>query len=521
MRYLLRHIVICFALLLIACQKEGVEEYGDSVSLTFRLATSAMTRGNVTEFPSDPSTWSQAEQVVDGRYLYTVSVYLVDEARQIVARQENIAVADQAKEVVVKFDESYQLKRGLYTLMAVANQTDCTINGTTYDSGLLSGWVSSTYEELMSNKIGANEDNISPKDVVQPLSLMKEIELHAGRNVIEGELVRTFARIRIEINNNSGTLPLSVNKLTFSDNFAQRNAYVFDDGTTRKYFGTSGAPVATSDSALQSLVNENGNKTIQAQTSAVVFDGYLLESAVDDDASFTYTLDLTYDGVVSETHSFSRTSNTYINRVSDLDVGAESYFLIYNTERKRYLSAGEDDQVMTASINDFSSLSPLNVWQLIKSGNNYYIKNVNTGLYMQTPTGSAVSLGSTPVAYSIHNYDSYSYLSLECGNYYIEVRNSSNNYAVRGNTNHGNSRRFYLYPVTKRSETSAPYQINYNTPITLTSIDPESQQSKKVTAIKRNDFINVLVTVSYNPESGKFEFHVEDWETGGGNVEFN
>lgn len=523
MRNLLRYIVVCLTLVLTACQDSG-SEHSEAVRLTFRLSTAELTRGAVTDSPSNPDSWSQAEKAIDGRYLYTVSVYLVNEQKQIVARRENIEVADQAKEVVLTFDEDDNLKRGIYTLMAVANNADTTISGTTYDSGLLGAWASATYDQLMGNKIGASGDYISPKDVVQPLSLMKQIELHAGSNVVEGELVRTFARIRIEVNNNSGTFPLKINNLTFSNNFAQTSAYVFDDGTTRKYFDPTASLVATSGDALQPFVKDSGKtyKTVEAQKGAVVFDGYLLESKADAGEEYTYTLDLTYDGVVTTSSSFSRENSTAINKAKNLSdsVGDESYFLIYNQYRERYLSADENNRVISVTLSEFSNLSATNVWQLIRNGNNYYIKNVNSGMYMQAPTSSNVTMGNSPIAYSINNNNSNNYLALQSGNY-IEVRNSSNNYSVRGNSKYGNSNRFYLYKVKKTTTQSTPQSITYKTPITLTSIDPVSQQSSKVTAIKRNDFINILVTVSYNPESGEFEFYVKDWESGGGNVEFN
>ena len=63
--------------------------------------------------------------------------------------------------------------------------------------------------------------------------------------------------------------------------------------------------------------------------------------------------------------------------------------------------------------------------------------------------------------------------------------------------------------------------LSYDTPIILSTIDPVTQQSSSTKAIKRNDYINVLVTVSYNPVAGQFDFWVQDWNTGGGNVEFN
>ena len=39
--------------------------------------------------------------------------------------------------------------------------------------------------------------------------------------------------------------------------------------------------------------------------------------------------------------------------------------------------------------------------------------------------------------------------------------------------------------------------------------------------IRRNDFINVLVTVSYNENYNTIDFHVTDWTEKEGNVEFN
>ena len=295
MRNLIRYIAIFVLLLVTACQN-GMDEVGDGVSLSLKLATSQLTRGAVTDYPSDSSKWSQAERAVDGRFLYNVSVYIVDNKGQIVARQENISVDGQVAETVVEFDHTYNIKRGIYTIMAVANNKSYSVDNTTYQSGLLSGWASQNYESLMGNQIAGNSYNISSKSVIQPLSMMKEVELHAGNNMIEGELVRTFARLRIEVKNNSGNLPLKINSLTFSQNFTQKKAYVFDDGTERKYFGEKGAPSSTSNTALQPFVGDNGSaKTIDAQTSAVVFDSYLLESKANSGEPYQYTLDMAYD----------------------------------------------------------------------------------------------------------------------------------------------------------------------------------------------------------------------------------
>ena len=352
-------------LLLASCQHyDDVNSY-DSAELTFRIATSAVgTRGSVTDYPTTPSQWSQAERAADGRYIYALSVYILNDKKQIVAAQENITVSNEATEAVVTFDKSYNLKRGVYTVMAVANHTDHKIGSTTYSGGLTAEWKAGDYQSLMSNIIsGHATDNLSPKNVMQPLSLIKSIELHAGNNVVEGELVRTFARIRIEVKNNSGTLPLTINSLSFSNNFSQRQAYVFDDGSDRKYFGAKGAPLSTSTNALMPFTyDESSNvKTIEARSSAVVFDSYLLESKLADNDFYKYTLDLSYAATVA-TYSYEP-NWTAINDISSMNVGNESYFLIYNSNRKRYLSA-DNDKVGTATLStSISTVATALVWQ--------------------------------------------------------------------------------------------------------------------------------------------------------------
>ena len=55
----------------------------------------------------------------------------------------------------------------------------------------------------------------------------------------------------------------------------------------------------------------------------------------------------------------------------------------------------------------------------------------------------------------------------------------------------------------------------------MTTIDPVTSVVSPVNTIKRNDFINVLISVSYNKEFGDFEFEVKPWEEVSGSIEFN
>ena len=484
----------CLMLLLAACQPQDVmEESEELAELTFKIALSD----------------SGSRGLEDGDYLDKVSVYLVNANNEIVARKENISVPDNATEVEVKFEKSDKLKRGIHTLMAVANH------------GTLNSFTNTDdYNALMNKQVHAttNTDNISPKNIIQPLSLMKEIELHAGHNEVEGELVRTFARLRIEVKNNSGSMPLKINSLTFSDNFSQKQAYVFDDGTDRKYTFDTGAPKSTSTHALQPFTTDDGQsyKTIEAQNSGVVFDSYLLESKVAEGEKYTYTLDLAYGATAN-----GFIVGTELNRREEINKVASGYFLIKNLRSGKFMYCNNENKVYQGG--DFSYLESQllqggatnYLWTLESNGNNmYYIKNVSTGYYIGNPNSSNSAVGVVQkknVLFTFSDYANGNGVMMKYDSKYLNDYSSNFICGWYDSGDIGSTFSFYVIDSA----------IEYDTPITLTTIDPITQQPSSATAIKRNDFINVLITVSYNPVAGTFEFHVEDWNTGGGQVDFN
>ena len=495
----------------------------DCVELMFKVSTSAInSRGNVSDYPNNPSQWSQAEKAIDGRYLYNLSVYLVDENKQIVASQKNITISDQATYAIVTFDKSYNLKKGNYTLMAVANNINHTIESTTYQSGA-TNWKDNSYTELINNTIATTADNVSAKNVIQPLSLMKDITLQYGKNQVTGELSRTISRLRIVVENNSSILPLQINNLTFSDNFTQKQAYVFDDGTNRKYFGNTGAPVATSSYALHPFTTNTDENTlsINPYSSTVVYDGYMLESQVSDNDTYQYTLDLAYKSeAVSQV---SDEDGPWIEVRNPADIADGEYLIcdyasyIYITTLNKTTEAGTTYGTYfykNAEVDD------AHVWVISKtSDGKYYIKNKATGQYMQDPTTSYVGLNANnPFAFTISSHSHSSYTN------YLEIKGSSlflypTYFYLYGSSSYSSSSRIILY--RRASQTPPATSITFNEPITLTTIDHDTHQAKVTKVIRRNDFIDIHVTVSYNTVAGNIDFEVRDWTEVNGDVEFD
>ena len=96
-----------------------------------------------------------------------------------------------------------------------------------------------------------------------------------------------------------------------------------------------------------------------------------------------------------------------------------------------------------------------------------------------------------------------------------------NNYGGKGThlggwkKDDGGKHQFYLaIPAGTRA-------AHYNTPILLETIDPITAQVNQMKNIKRNDFINVLVTVAFDEMNGDFGFMVTPWSEKNGEIEFN
>ena len=98
---------------------------------------------------------------------------------------------------------------------------------------------------------------------------------------------------------------------------------------------------------------------------------------------------------------------------------------------------------------------------------------------------------------------------------YINVHGGDQDKVIGWGQNDAGSQ-FKLYTVNRVEK-----QPKYSDPIVLSTIDPVTSVVSPVNTIKRNDFINVLISVSYNKDLGDFEFEVKDWEEVSGNIEFN
>ena len=500
--------LLCTMWLTIACDEKNIDSNlssGTSLRISFR-SERALPETRGIEDLDDDGTVSELEEIVDGRRMYRLAVFLVSDNNVVasaVLMDGDSRFSNENTEATVTFEDLDYSKS--YQLYAVANY------GNT-DSGANGHLSSFTNPTVQTNVTASSASKLCNSKTPYPLSLKKDIVLQPGVNTVYGELTRTYARMRINIRNQSN-YNLKVTQLDFADKFTQSTADLFQPG------GTANAkPDATSADAVTPFVPNTIIPMFEAAgkvSEATVFDGYMLES---NGGNYSYTLGLEYsDGEAEKNYEVS---SNYINTTAGIQDG--ELYVIYSTNTRKYLYANGTSSVALGE-SFYSAGDQLNhnyVWRLKKvSGNNYNIESLGaSGYYMKGSglTSSTLPLTSAAAAsdyFTVSQNSSYLvFKSTTSRGYYISA--SGNN--VLGSTSTtGNGRRFRLFKVTTTNDI-----VTHKETIPIKTIDNTTGEAIPMQRINRNDFINILVNVSYNDNVGKLEFEVSDWDEVKGDVTF-
>ena len=528
-------LLICAALMMLhGCNKCELASGEQDASLQIRLNAPSYVAElkSVSSDPDSPENWSKWERAVDGRFMYRVTAFLL-QGNRLVAHKD-LTLDGEPDQATIDFEANFT--HGAYTLMVVANYSafEAEDGNVTMHYNGITGFAGTVDEILTHNTIDNFTNTYADsfmnfqiesvngvcRRVPQPLTLVKEIELHPGTNVITGELIRTYSRVRIAVENNSDE-ELMLSSLDFADIFTQSKAYLFEG---KGYLNTKTNIDVTSSNAMTPFTgSETEPVVIPAKEISVVFDAYILESSKgNSNENYNYSMDLGYGGQ----SSYTIKSTTAITKRANLSAGQ---YIICSRNNNYYVKAGANSveaQANALTIRQGATVPKEFVWTFDNKNangtqlgaNNYYIgtdaatSTGATSYYMNNPTNSSITLGANKSVYFTVE-ERQSHLTLKSsgnGTYkYVYLNNGK----VHGYNGNGSSAQFKLYPV------EAPSSSTVEVPVR--TINPATGQAEDVEQISRNDFINAIVKVSYSKNKGHFTFEVRDWYTGGGDVEFN
>lgn len=517
MKHLVMKYWLCLlflSLTLIACQEDAqVSEKDDAsaASLTLTFAVSGEEPGSRgLEDLNDDGTITEAEKNMDGSRMFSLAVFIVDSQNEIVAKKTTltdgeVSFSQNNTQATVAFTN---LNYGeTYQLLAIANfgegahyQMADNVDATT----LLNGTVSTT------SASGYICSNGSP----YPLTLKKEIVLQPGANTISGELVRTFARIRITVRNQSSTNDLQIKSLSFPEQFTYHTANLFEaggNGLSQPVVSHAGAVNAfTGTSDVPFVIGKNEGEV----KSATIFDAYLLESNGGD---YTYILNVSY----GDQETVRVDENKVINQRNKL---AGNYngnqFLVQVNNGSNYLYVNNGNiEVSSRTLESILALSEEErkpyLWVLEQYSENnyrYYVKSVSTNQYINSKSNLVSLVDREYNDYFTFSNNGNSAVRMAAtfrNNRYLRYANGILQYSSTASS-------FIFHPVV-----SASQSLEHTEEIPITVIDSTTGMANPITAINRNDLLNILVNVSYSEELGEFNFKVTNWDTGGGDVTFD
>ncbi len=439
----------------------------------------------------------------DGDEMVNLRVWMVNGSNKVV---KYASLTPNAETATVTFDK---VDRGAYTLYFLANSTALSgyVEGSTIDDGFLKAALTKT---------GTAPEYTDTEGM--PLSLVKSISVGPGVNRISAEIVRVCGLVNITIKNRTTDYALYITSVSLSDRNPS-GGYIFAQDNHSSPSGTTyGAFPSTT--AFTRIEPTEESKTLSF---------YLFESCNATDAislslkGGIYNKDATVTTVDKTSyHATGNTKNTDVNTSS-------KYFLASASSPMQFLKA-DDDSSTGLTLEDVGSDAELFVksdienylWQFPLGESNPQSVGQNKA-YLAinvTRNSSSCTLASKPkcqtsIATGRQFYNTYS-----DSRYYYYYSYLYNNSGVVGVTSPSTSTStatntgWYLREATEYTyQALSPDPLKDFANTTSLTYTDSYGIAQPLTSICRNDRLEIVVNVFYNPVYSTFDFQVESWKT--------
>lgn len=450
------------------------------------------------------SSATATKSAKDGDEMVNLRVWMVNGSNTVV---KYASLTPGAATATVTFDK---VDRGAYTLYFLANSTALSgyVEGSTIDNAFL--------KAALSLGSGATSPDYSDAEGM-PLSLKKECNVGPGVNRISAEIVRVCGLVNITIKNRTTDYALYITSVSLSDRNPSAG-YVFaqDDHSSPSITSYGAFPYTTSITRI--------DPTEESKTLSF----YLFESC---NATEAFSLSLKgglYDKDATVT-AVDKTSYRATGDKKNTSINTSSkYFLASASSQMQFLKASSG----ALALEDVGSDAELFVksdienylWQFPNGETSLQnvVADAHLAIRVTSSSKSSCTLASNPnyktsTATGRQFYNTYSSSRFPYYTYYSYLYNDS---GVVGTTSPSTSTStdtntgWYL-----REATEYTYQVLSPDPLkdfanttSLTYTDSYGI-AQPLTSICRNDRLEVVVNVFYNPVYSTFDFQVESWKT--------
>lgn len=342
-----------------------------------------------------------------------------------------------------------------------------------------------------------------------PLSVVKEIHVVPGKNMISASLVRICAKIHVTVRNSTLDKMIWIKDISLND-ISPDKTYLFEQD--------SFCPGAVYEE-LEKITTPIGIKPNNEMTYPAV---YLFETDKAPEIKIrggvfagTQTEE---PGVTTQTissYSFEETSESMSTGNQYLVMNKSMRYLLKGHKSGAvaidFLASGDGPKnhlLASSDIEDYLwTYESKLVW-----GYYYDLKNIGQNKYLKNSSGK-LNLGTSIDNFTFNGNKTDGY-TISSGSNYIWNNAGSLNFNANGKSPQN---QWYFYQVTSVSTTEEVFAgaealINYSDN-DLSHIDPDLGVAVPLQRIKRNESIDIRVNIFFNKNTGKLNFETEIWKT--------
>lgn len=372
-------------------------------------------------------------------------------------------------------------------------------------------------DALSSYTAGATIDDAFKKATIDyeygingmPLSVVKEIHVVPGKNMISASLVRICAKIHVTVRNSTLDKMIWIKDISLND-IRPDKTYLFEQDS---FF-----PEAVYEE-LEKMTTAIGLAPNTEMTCPAV---YLFET---DKALGIKIRGGVFAGTqTSEPNVITKDISSYSFEETSESLEEGKQYLVMN-KSMRYLLKGhqsgsvgidflasgdgpKNHLLASSDIEDYLwTYESKLVWgyyfDLKNIGQNKYLRNSSGKLYLSTSIDDFTVIGDKTNGYTISS-----------GNNYIWNNAGTLDFNNRGKSPHYQWYFYKVNSVTTKEEVfdGAEALINYSNN-DLSHIDPDLGVAVPLQRIKRNESIDIRVNIFFNKNTGKLDFKTEIWKT--------
>lgn len=473
------------------------------------------------------ATGTKAGTAADGDVMNNLHIWIVNPAEKVV-RYASWSGTD--GDIVMNSGNSTatatftNIERNTYTVYLIANKP----------SGMTVPAVGSTVSDSFKKYVLSGFTNNAPdfEGNGMPLSLVESISISAGKNNLSAELIRACGRIRVSVRNNTRDKNIFLQSVALGEKNPDRG-YLFqqDDHSVPSDIGY----VGFKDSFSYTTAGKTVKEYVAPGKVETIIDQYIYESGVDGVANMglqfaggvfekTETSVVLDDVVTEDVYSAGTECSEYNGALKDSE-GNPMPMIIRNKSANYFIKASGSSVVgyNRSNVNELLAGSDVKdyIWQIEESNGNKYIRNLGTDKYLTIGhNGTNVTVESDKKVLNIaSNSNSGSLATL----FWYAGYNMCTNGNVDGNSIVAEYRRnaptedrffWYMTPVTITTISYQPFVDalkSFSKSLPNINYVNDFGVSVPLTQICRNEDVNIVINVFYNPEYAIVYFDVEAW----------